>query len=165
MLNKSMISTLLAAVAAVTVAVSHAAAQDKLQFRLNWTIYGEHAPFFVAKDKGFYKDEGLDVEILEGSGSTTVAQLVANLTNPIAYVDVGLAYVVVSSRPPFLTTSTRSSRIGLRTLGRDEFERMRVEHDARHRRGNAYQGGRRDASAKPDGLYLSRRRGPPHQDR
>lgn len=87
MLNKSMISTLLAAVAAVTVAVSPAAAQDKLQFRLNWTIYGEHAPFFVAKDKGFYKDEGLDVEILEGSGSTTVAQLVANLTNPIAYVD------------------------------------------------------------------------------
>jgi NitT/TauT family transport system substrate-binding protein len=87
MLNKSIVSTLLAAVAAVTIAVSPAAAQDKLQFRLNWTIYGEHAPFFVAKDKGFYKDEGLDVEILEGSGSTTVAQLVANLTNPIAYVD------------------------------------------------------------------------------
>ncbi len=59
----------------------------KLQFRLNWTLYGEHAPFFVALDKGFYKDEGLDVEILEGSGSTTVAQLVANNTNPIAYVD------------------------------------------------------------------------------
>src|SRR6201992_2450715 len=61
--------------------------QDKLQFRLNWTLYGEHAPFFVALDKGFYKAEGLDVEILEGSGSTTVAQLVANATNPIAYVD------------------------------------------------------------------------------
>ena len=59
----------------------------KFQFRLNWTLYGEHAPFFVARDKGFYKDEGLDVEILEGSGSTTVAQLVANMTNPVAYVD------------------------------------------------------------------------------
>ena len=87
MLKKSMISTLLGAVAAVTMTVLPAAAQDKLQFRLNWTIYGEHAPFFVAKDKGFYKDEGLDIEILEGSGSTTVAQLVANLTNPVAYVD------------------------------------------------------------------------------
>ena len=64
-----------------------AQAQDKLQFRLNWTLYGEHAPFFVALDKGFYKAEGLDVEILEGSGSTTVAQLVANATNPVAYVD------------------------------------------------------------------------------
>ena len=60
---------------------------DKFQFRLNWTLYGEHAGFFVARDKGFYKEEGLDVEILEGSGSTTVLGLVANNTNPVAYVD------------------------------------------------------------------------------
>jgi NitT/TauT family transport system substrate-binding protein len=66
---------------------SAAQAQDKFQFRLNWTLYGEHAPFFVALDKGFYRQEGLEVEILEGSGSTTVAQLVANQTNPVAYVD------------------------------------------------------------------------------
>jgi NitT/TauT family transport system substrate-binding protein len=64
-----------------------AAGLTKFPFRLNWTLYGEHAPFFVALDKGFYKDEGLDVEILEGSGSTTVLQLVANNTNPVAYVD------------------------------------------------------------------------------
>ena len=60
---------------------------DKLQFRLNWTFYGEHTGFIVARDMGFYKDEGLDVEIAEGSGSTTVLQLVANNSNPIAYVD------------------------------------------------------------------------------
>jgi len=60
---------------------------EKFQFRLNWTLYGEHAPFFVARDKGFYAQEGLDVEIQEGSGSTTVAQLVANATSPVAYVD------------------------------------------------------------------------------
>ncbi len=80
---------LLAAVAAIVALDAPARAQtpEKFQFRLNWTLYGEHAPFFVARDKGFYKEEGLDVEILEGSGSTTVAQLVANMTNPIAYVD------------------------------------------------------------------------------
>ena len=64
-----------------------ALAQQKFPFRLNWTLYGEHAGFFVARDKGFYKAEGLDVEIMEGSGSTTVSQLVANGTNPVAYVD------------------------------------------------------------------------------
>ena len=82
-----LIGSLLAAAATVAACVIPAAAEDKLQFRLNWTLYGEHAPFFVALDKGFYKEEGLDVEIQEGSGSTTVAQLVANQTNPIAYVD------------------------------------------------------------------------------
>ena len=60
---------------------------EKFPFRLNWTLYGEHAPFFVARDKGFYAQEGLEVEILEGSGSTTVAQLVASNNNPVAYVD------------------------------------------------------------------------------
>jgi NitT/TauT family transport system substrate-binding protein len=80
---------LLAAIAAIAAldASAHAQTLDKLQFRLNWTLYGEHAPFFVALDKGFYKEEGLEVEILEGSGSTTVAQLVSNMTNPVAYVD------------------------------------------------------------------------------
>lgn len=76
-----------AAVAGVRATGARAQALDKFQFRLNWTLYGEHAPFFVALDKGFYRQEGLDVEILEGSGSTTVSQLVANGTNPVAYVD------------------------------------------------------------------------------
>jgi NitT/TauT family transport system substrate-binding protein len=80
---------LLAAVAAIAIFTAPARAQtlEKFPFRLNWTLYGEHAGFFVALDKGFYKEEGLDVEIAEGSGSTTVAQLVANMTSPVAYVD------------------------------------------------------------------------------
>src|SRR3977135_2807328 len=83
------VSWLLAAMPALGVrrAPARPQAPEKFQFRLNWTLYGEHAGFFVARDKGFYKEEGLDVEILEGSGSTTVAQLVANMTNPVAYVD------------------------------------------------------------------------------
>jgi NitT/TauT family transport system substrate-binding protein len=91
MTTKRIVSSLLATAAAVAAFIAPATAQttalEKFSFRLNWTIYGEHAPFFVAQDKGFYMEEGLDVEIAEGSGSTTVAQLVANLTNPVAYVD------------------------------------------------------------------------------
>jgi len=58
-----------------------------LDFRLNWTLYGEHAPFFVGVDKGFYLEEGLDVTILEGSGSGTVVKLLGNGTNTIGYAD------------------------------------------------------------------------------
>ena len=86
---KATVAAPTSAPAATTAPISApgAAGLTKFPFRLNWTLYGEHAPFFVALDKGFYKDEGLDVEIVEGSGSTTVAQLVANNTNPVAYVD------------------------------------------------------------------------------
>src|SRR5215831_6479617 len=91
MTTKRIVSSLLATAAAVAAFIAPAAGQttalEKFPFRLNWTVYGEHAPFFVALDKGFYKEEGLDVEVLEGSGSTTVAQLVSNMTNPVAYVD------------------------------------------------------------------------------
>ena len=77
----------LIAVLMLAVSAPVAAQGTKFPFRLNWTLYGEHAPFFVARDKGFYREEGLEVEIQEGSGSTTVAQLVANASNPVAYVD------------------------------------------------------------------------------
>src|SRR5260370_12536900 len=88
MKRREILLSLMAAAAAMTVtAPAGAKAPDKLPFRLNGTLYGEHAPFFVALDKGFYKDVGLDVEILEGSGPTTVAQLTANSTNPVSYVD------------------------------------------------------------------------------
>ena len=88
MKRRGIILSLMAVAAAVTLtAPAGAQALEKFTFRLNWTLYGEHAPFFVARDKGFYKDVGLDVEILEGSGSTTVAQLTANATNPVSYVD------------------------------------------------------------------------------
>jgi NitT/TauT family transport system substrate-binding protein len=73
---------------------------EKFPFRLNWTLYGEHAPFFVARDKGFYAAEGLEVEIQEGSGSTTVAQLVANATSPVAYVDAATMMRGVSAGMP-----------------------------------------------------------------
>src|SRR3954470_22380561 len=88
---------------AMLVLAGPALAQTKLEkfpFRLNWTLYGEHAPFFVARDKGFYRDEGLEVEIQEGSGSTTVAQLVANSTSPVAYVDAATMMRGVSNGMP-----------------------------------------------------------------
>ena len=89
MTTRRFVCSAFAALAAASVLAAPAAAQslEKFPFRLNWTLYGEHAPFFVARDKGFYKEEGLEVEIAEGSGSTTVAQLVANATSPVAYVD------------------------------------------------------------------------------
>jgi NitT/TauT family transport system substrate-binding protein len=99
---KTLAVALVGALAAASAFATAASAQtlEKFPFRLNWTLYGEHAPFFVALDKGFYKDEGLDVEIMEGSGSTTVAQLVANATNPVAYVDAATMMRGVSNGMP-----------------------------------------------------------------
>ena len=91
---------LLAALLALSGQALAQAKLEKFPFRLNWTLYGEHAPFFVARDKGFYAAEGIEVEIQEGSGSTTVAQLVASNNSPVAYVDAATMMRGISNGMP-----------------------------------------------------------------
>ena len=65
-----------------------ALAADKVTLMLNWYVYGEHAPFYYGKEKGFYSAKGIDLEIQEGRGSGIVTQVVAAGTVPFGYVDV-----------------------------------------------------------------------------
>jgi NitT/TauT family transport system substrate-binding protein len=65
-----------------------ALAADKVTLMLNWYVYGEHAPFYYGKEKGFFAAQGIDLEIQEGRGSGTVTQVVAAKTVQFGYVDV-----------------------------------------------------------------------------
>jgi NitT/TauT family transport system substrate-binding protein len=53
-------------------------ALDEVFLRLNWTIDASHVPFIVAMDKGFYKEEGIDITIKEGSASLVTVQLIGS---------------------------------------------------------------------------------------
>ena len=57
--------------------------ERQIQFLLDWKAQMEHAGFFVAKAKGYYLEEGLEVTILEGSGAPTTARVVGNGTYPL----------------------------------------------------------------------------------
>lgn len=59
----------------------------EIDFRLDWSLYGSHAPFFLAQEEGLYEAEGLDVTISEGQGSATVAKLVAQGNDQLGFVD------------------------------------------------------------------------------
>ncbi len=75
-------------------------AREKLGFRLDWTIYGTHAPFFLALERGYYAEEGIDLRISEGQGSATVAKLIAQGSDPLGFVDFGtMAKGVVQGLP------------------------------------------------------------------
>jgi NitT/TauT family transport system substrate-binding protein len=66
-----------------------APAGNKIIFGLDWAFVGQHVPFFVALDKGFWKEEGLEVEIVRGYGSADAVQKVASGANAIGYGDTG----------------------------------------------------------------------------
>lgn len=76
-----------------------------VEFRLNWTLYGEHAPFFLGVDKGFYEAEGLDVSIVEGSGSATTVKLIGNGTNTLGYADSATMMRGVSAGVPVIAVA------------------------------------------------------------
>ena len=65
-----------------------ARAADKVVLMLNWYVYGEHAPFFYGLEKGYYKAEGIDLDIQEGRGSGITTQAVAAKSVTFGYVDV-----------------------------------------------------------------------------
>jgi len=60
---------------------------EKVDFRLNWVIAGNHAPFYLAKANGFWSDCGLDVNMEAGKGSGDTAQLVATGSQEFGLTD------------------------------------------------------------------------------
>jgi len=58
--------------------LSRAEAQtpQPVSFRLNFNPNAEHAPYYLGKKKGFYAAEGVDLNILPGTGSATAVKLV-----------------------------------------------------------------------------------------
>ena len=58
--------SIIGALAALAVSATVATAQDAVTFRLNWYMGGLHVPFYYGKEKGFYKEEGIDLTINEG---------------------------------------------------------------------------------------------------
>src|SRR5437867_12202729 len=58
-----------------------AQSSQKVTFALNWFAVGDHAAYWVALDRGYYKTKGLDVEMQNSKGSG----------DSIAKVDTGRA--------------------------------------------------------------------------
>jgi NitT/TauT family transport system substrate-binding protein len=60
---------------------------EKVNLRLNWVVAGNHAPFYLAQQKGFWARCGLDVTMTPGTGSGATAQLVGNGSQEFGLTD------------------------------------------------------------------------------
>lgn len=76
----ALIGTMLAASAAVR-------GETEANLRLDWSIYGTHAPFYLALEEGLYEREGLNVKVEQGQGSATVSKLVAQGSDQFGFID------------------------------------------------------------------------------
>lgn len=97
--------TLSLAFAALLATAGSASAQEKWIFALNWFPVGDHAAYWVALDKGYYKARGLDVtlENSKGSGDT------------IAKVDTGRADAGLADAAVLIASKARGTTV--KTVG------------------------------------------------
>jgi NitT/TauT family transport system substrate-binding protein len=61
--------------------------KETVTFTLNWVPYGEHAPFYYGIQKGYYADEGIDLQVQPGSGSGTTIKAVAQGQTMFGWAD------------------------------------------------------------------------------
>lgn len=91
-----------AAAAAIAFAAAlPASAQDKVQLQLNWFQLADHSPIYLALKKGYYKDEGIDLTVLRGSGSADSAKK----------VDLGQSDFGISDAPTVLTAISKGANL------------------------------------------------------
>lgn len=93
-------SACLALLVAVLASQTPALSQEKATVRLDWTALGYHAPFYLGVARGYYKDAGLDVSVLEGKGSPAVGSLVGNGSDDFGFADASTIAQLVSQGLP-----------------------------------------------------------------
>jgi NitT/TauT family transport system substrate-binding protein len=82
------LAAVLALVSLPTADRALAQGMTNVTFSLDFIVLGRHAPWYVAKAKGYYKDEGLNVKIIPGKGTAQVIQAIESDIADIGFVDV-----------------------------------------------------------------------------
>jgi NitT/TauT family transport system substrate-binding protein len=91
---------LLAAVgAALALGHTDALAQTKLKMILDWKYQGQMAIYFLAADRGYFKDEGLDISFDQGEGAGAAAPKVASGAYDIGFGSLDSVIALQATRP------------------------------------------------------------------
>lgn len=87
-MNNKFFAAVMGALAALAVSPSYGSAAD-VNMITDFGYNGRHSYFYVALDKGYYKDEGLNVTILRGQGSGDAIKKVAAGAATFGFADSG----------------------------------------------------------------------------
>jgi len=114
----------LAIAANLSFSPSHLSAAEKARettvtIRLDFIIGGNHAPWFVAWDKGFYAKRGLNVTIQPGTGSADTVRTIASGGADVGFANVSTAIVGRSRATPIVTVA-QLGYIAVTVLSREE---------------------------------------------
>ena len=104
--KKRRLLSILAATVAMLTPLSASAAEKKLTLMLDWFVNPNHGPIVIAKERGYFAEQGIEVEIQEPADPSTPAKLVA-----AGKVDLAVSYqpsltIDVAAGLPLVRAST-----------------------------------------------------------
>jgi NitT/TauT family transport system substrate-binding protein len=122
-----MIARLFALIAVCTVVAAglcrEASAVEKVGIRLNWVPGTEHSFLYLGREKGWFAEAGIDLDIIAGQGSTVSVKTVGAGETPFAIADVAtvaraweagvpvVAVAVLLKESPTVVYSLKSNNI------------------------------------------------------
>jgi NitT/TauT family transport system substrate-binding protein len=120
--------TVVGAFSSQTVATAKDA--EKATLMLNWYVTGLHSPIVLGQQKGFFKEEGVDLEIQEGRGSGPTVQAVAAENVTIGFADLTTMMALSVKGAPVISIGSALQRspfavISLKEKGIDSPEKVK----------------------------------------
>jgi NitT/TauT family transport system substrate-binding protein len=91
--------------------------KEKVVLLLNWYTYSEHAPFYLGKERGYFDQEGIDLDIQEGRGSGVTVQAVAAGTAAFGYADVPTMMKAASKGAPVIAVGVALQTSPMSVMG------------------------------------------------
>ena len=101
---------------AMSLAASHASAADEIVLQLKWVAQSQFAGYYVAKDKGFYEEEDLDVEIKAGGPDIAPEQVIAGGGADVIVAWMGGALVAREKGVPLVNIAQPYQKSGLQLI-------------------------------------------------
>src|SRR5882757_1966148 len=107
------------AAALVTLVSTMSLAADKVSVQLDYVVRGNHAMFFVARKKGYFEKQGIEVTAIQrGTGSPNAMRLVGNGNAEFGFGDLPTLVVARSQDVPVVAIAAvnQHSPLGILAL-------------------------------------------------